>query len=68
MKDWRITHANEVDKLVSKGWSIMAVGMSLDETVSKSKRRFWPVGAKWFWTSGTVIAPPAQAETQEKAA
>lgn len=68
MKDWREIHAAQVAELVDAGWSILAVGVSQDEAVSKSKRRAWPEGAKWFWTSGTIIAPPAKAAQMQEAA
>ena len=68
MKDWRITHNEQVSSLVSEGWSILATGVSLDDAHSKSKRKAWPVGSRFFWTSGTIVAPPVSVEEQEKAA
>ena len=58
MFDWAQYHRDQVNDLVSKGWSILAVGVSIEEKESKSKRRAYPVGTQWKWTSGTVIAPP----------
>lgn len=66
MKDWRITQQHQIETLLSKGWRVVASGISLDEAALKSKRKSWPIGSIFFWASGTMIAPPAQ--QQEEAA